>query len=190
MSTTTTSPRQRLLDAAAALFYREGIGPVGVDLISETADVSKRTLYQQFGSKDALAAAALDAAGPEIMRRYLSGAEQAGSPREKIMAVFAALSEWSRVGGFRGCPFVNACTELAGHDHPARAVASGYKLALRTFFEQQARLGGAVHPARLAEYLMMIFDGATAQVLTGLASDTSTAAGAVTTLLDANQVAA
>ena len=173
-----------------ALFYREGIGPVGVDLISKAADVSKRTLYQQFGSKDALAAAALDAAGPEILHGYLDGAERAATPRARILAVYAALSEWSRVDGFRGCPFVNVCTELAGHDHPARPIAHRYKLMLREFLEQQAHLGGADRPAVLADQLMMVFDGAIAQVLTGLAEDTSAAAAAVTTLLDAQHVAA
>jgi AcrR family transcriptional regulator len=190
MSTPAASPRQRLLDAATALIYQEGIAPVGVDLISETAGVSKRTLYQQFGSKDALVAAALDAAGPGIVRHYLDGAEQAGGPRDKIMAVFAALSEWSRFDGFRGCPFVNVCTELAGHDHPAHAVASRYKGELRTFFDQQARQGGATRPAELAEHLMMIFDGAAAQVVTGLARDTSAAAAAVTMLLDGHGLTA
>ena len=63
--TTPTGPtaRQRLLDAAADLFYRQGIGAVGVDLVSMRAGVSKRTLYQQFGSKDRLIAESLDAHG-------------------------------------------------------------------------------------------------------------------------------
>ena len=56
--TTPTRPtaRQRLLTAAADLFYRRGIGAVGVDLVSKQAGVSKRTLYQQFGSKGRLIA--------------------------------------------------------------------------------------------------------------------------------------
>ena len=49
---TSPGPRQRLLDTAAGLFYRHGINAVGVDLISKEAGVSKRTLYQNFGSKD------------------------------------------------------------------------------------------------------------------------------------------
>ena len=69
----TPSPRQRLLDAAADLFYRQGIGAVGVDLVSKAAGVSKRTLYQQFGSKDQLIAESLDAQGMAILGMYLPG---------------------------------------------------------------------------------------------------------------------
>ena len=47
---------ERLLEAASELFYKEGIGAVGVDTVSESAAVSKRTLYNRFGGKDALVA--------------------------------------------------------------------------------------------------------------------------------------
>ena len=44
---------ERLLETASDLFYREGIRAVGVDTVSERAGVSKRTLYNRFGGKDA-----------------------------------------------------------------------------------------------------------------------------------------
>ncbi|HEY6690151.1 MAG TPA: helix-turn-helix domain-containing protein [Rubrobacter sp.] len=36
------------------MFYREGIRAVGVDAIAAEADVTKKTLYDKFGSKDKL----------------------------------------------------------------------------------------------------------------------------------------
>lgn len=47
----------RILEAASRLFYEQGIRAVGVDAIVEEADVAKVTLYNNFGSKDELAAA-------------------------------------------------------------------------------------------------------------------------------------
>ncbi len=51
-----TRAGHRLLDAASALFYARGIRAVGVDLIADEAGTTKKTLYDCFGSKDALVA--------------------------------------------------------------------------------------------------------------------------------------
>src|SRR3977135_1300457 len=47
-------PRDRLLAAAAELFYRHGIKSVGVEAIAEAAATNKMTLYRHFASKDEL----------------------------------------------------------------------------------------------------------------------------------------
>jgi AcrR family transcriptional regulator len=49
-----TPAGQRVLDVASRLFYRGGINAVGVALIAETAGVTKKTLYDCFGSKQKL----------------------------------------------------------------------------------------------------------------------------------------
>src|ERR1700733_8108971 len=54
------SVRDRLLDTAADLFYREGIRAVGVDLVVERTGVAKTSLYRHFPSKDDLVAAVLE----------------------------------------------------------------------------------------------------------------------------------
>ncbi len=48
------SARERLLAAANELFYEEGVNTVGIDRIIERAGVAKASLYNTFGSKDAL----------------------------------------------------------------------------------------------------------------------------------------
>jgi len=50
------SPRERLLAAANELFYAEGVQTVGIDRIIEHAGVAKASLYNTFGSKEALVA--------------------------------------------------------------------------------------------------------------------------------------
>jgi AcrR family transcriptional regulator len=185
---TTPNPRQRLLDAAADLFYRQGITAVGVDLISRAAGVSKRTLYQQFGSKDQLVADCLDAHGPAIVGAYMPADDDGSPPRAKILAVFEAMRAWSASDTFRGCPFVNTATELSDPGHPALQVARGYKLRLRDYFVRQARLGGAVEPPCLADQLMMVFDGAIAQAVMHAPTHPRAALQAVEALLDAQNV--
>jgi AcrR family transcriptional regulator len=182
------SARQRLLETAGELFYRQGIGAVGVDLVSKTAGVSKRTLYQQFGSKDQLVAASLDQAGQAILGIYLPVEGTGGTPREQILAVFDGERGWAYGAEFRGCPFINTATELADPEHPARHVARQYKLRLREFFARQAQLGGAADPERLADQLALIFDGAIVQTVMGTGSGPDAARAAVEVLLDAQGV--
>jgi AcrR family transcriptional regulator len=184
---TRPSARQRLLDAAADLFYRQGIGPVGVDLVSKTAGVSKRTLYQQFGSKDQLVAESLDTHGAAILAQYIP-AEDSAPPRQQILAVFDGLSGWSASEAYRGCPFVNTATELADPEHPARKVARDYKLRLRDYFASQAERGTAQDPQRLADQLIVVFDGAIVQAVMGTGFRVDAVRAAVQALLDAQCV--
>jgi AcrR family transcriptional regulator len=166
-------PRQRLLAAGSELFYRYGIGAVGVDLISDSAGVSKRTLYQQFGSKDGLVAECLRTSGGDVVAHYLRGVTEDAPPRERILGVFDGLAEWSRLDSFRGCPFMNTATELTDPDHPARQVAREFKLTLRDFFAREASRGQATDPAMLADQLLMLFDGAMVQAVMGTAASGS-----------------
>src|SRR5699024_10191832 len=55
-----TPAGERILEAASTLFYEQGIRTVGVDAIAAAADVTKKTLYDRFGSKDRLIAAYLE----------------------------------------------------------------------------------------------------------------------------------
>jgi AcrR family transcriptional regulator len=185
---TTPTPRQRLIDAAADLFYRHGIGAVGVDLVSKAAGVSKRTLYLEFGSKDQLIAQTLDAKGTDIIGIYLPAEDSDAPPRQQILGVFDRLSSWTASESYRGCPFVNTATELADARHPARGVALDYKLRIRGFFEQQAARGLAADPRRLANQLIAFFDGALVQAVMGNALDPGAIQAAVDALLDAEDV--
>jgi AcrR family transcriptional regulator len=180
--------RRKLLDTAADLFYREGIGTTGVDRISADAGVSKRSLYQHFAGKDDLVAAALADQGPAILERYIPVDDSQGPARQKVLDVFDALSRWSQAPDFRGCPFVNVATELANQHHPARAVARDYKLRLKRYFARQARAGGAKNPSVLAEQLLMLFDGAICQAVITSAPVPESTRAAAEILLDAHGV--
>ena len=54
-----TPGARRILDAAERLFYAQGIHAVGVEAIAAEAGMTKRTLYNRFGSKEALVEAYL-----------------------------------------------------------------------------------------------------------------------------------
>ncbi|NGO72116.1 TetR/AcrR family transcriptional regulator [Streptomyces boncukensis] len=165
---TLTPGARKILDTAAGLFYERGITAVGVDLIAREAGVTKKTLYDRFGSKDALVAAYLRERD-ERWRDWLTG--QVGlrgdaDPGERVLATFDALAAWVRRENPRGCGFVNAAAELPDPGHPGRQVIMGQKRWLRGYLRELAAAAGAREPGRLADELVLLHEGAT--VLNGL----------------------
>jgi AcrR family transcriptional regulator len=159
------STRERLLQAASELFYREGTVAVGVDRVCQQAQVSKRSLYQLFATKDELVAASLRQSGERLLTEYLPGPGERRSARERILGVFEWLEQASATELFVGCPFVNAVTELKDADHPASIVAQEYKQRLTDFFEREAQALGVPDPGLLAQQLTVTFDGCAARVV-------------------------
>jgi AcrR family transcriptional regulator len=155
-----TDTRDRLLDAAADLFYREGVS-VGVEALTKAAGVSKRSMYQLFGSKEEVLAASLERIAPGYSATLLPGSDE-GTPRERILHVFRVVEEVAVEPDFYGCPFMAASVEIKSAEHPARAVARHFKDELTEFFRREAAAGGATDPAQVAQQLTMTFDGASA----------------------------
>ncbi|SDU55848.1 TetR/AcrR family transcriptional regulator [Jiangella alkaliphila] len=146
-----TPAGQRLLDTASALFYRHGIRAVGVDAIAAAAGTTKKTLYDRFGSKDALVALYLRRRF-ERWSAFLAGYLDEHAPRpgpDRVLAVFDALAEWQR-DAERGCAFVNAYAEIGGTDHPGVAVIRTEKETVRELYVRLVTEAG-VPPAAATE---------------------------------------
>ncbi|WP_204041157.1 TetR/AcrR family transcriptional regulator [Acrocarpospora phusangensis] len=152
--------RERVLEAACKLFAGRGINATGVDLVSETAGVSKRSLYQRFPSKDHLIAAYLPRATDRFLADLIPSEDQGLSPVESILEVFSATCRKSAEPDFRGCPVLNAAAEITDTGHPMREIATSYKERMEGYFTRQAEAAGAADPALLAVQLTMLFDGA------------------------------
>jgi AcrR family transcriptional regulator len=178
------SARERLLEAAATLTYRDGVG-IGVEALCKAAGVSKRSLYQLFESKDELLAASLGECAPAFAAGLLPAADDGRSPRERILHVFDQLEEQAGAPDFQGCRYLAAQVELKDQSHPASQVAHRVKENLTDFFRAEAERGGASHPGLLARQLSLVFDGASARAGIGADNLTGLVTPAVITLLDA-----
>lgn len=153
-----TDVRQRILEATAELFYREGVRGVGVDRIASAAGVAKMTLYYQFRSKDELVAAWLRHRDEEWTRWLESAVEHRGE--DGLLAVFDALREWFETPTFRGCAFINAHAEL-GSSHPAAMeIVSSHKRSLAEYLAKLARRQGVAESDSLARELLLLVEGA------------------------------
>jgi AcrR family transcriptional regulator len=154
-------PRERLLAAAADLFYRHGIRAVGVEAIAEAARTNKMTLYRHFASKDELVA--------EYLRQSAKEADACWSQFETMHPgdPLAQLREWlnemaAHVANVdeRGCPIANAAVELPEKDHPARRVIEEAKAAQRSRLVSLCGAAGLSEPELLAAELQLLLEGA------------------------------
>ncbi|GAA4985232.1 AcrR family transcriptional regulator [Nonomuraea thailandensis] len=177
------STRERLLDAAAELFYREGVG-VGIDALCRRAGVSKRSMYQLFDSKDEVVAASLERSAPAY-QAFLLPPDDDRPPRARILHVFERLEESATMPDYRGCPFVAAAVEVKSPGHPAALVARRSKDALTAFFRGEAERAGVKDPALLARQLTVAFDGAGAQAVVQARGLDGLAVATAAALLDA-----
>jgi AcrR family transcriptional regulator len=166
-----TPGAQRILDTASTLFYERGIHAVGVDTIAEEAGVTKRTLYDRFGSKEvlveqylrardrrwlALRAEAVDGAGPDAV--------------DRLCAVFDASAAWSASDGGRGCGFTNAHAEFSDPAHPVAQLVAAQKQELLDLFRGIA-VDAGVTDAHVADALLALHEGALVAHGVGVGAD-------------------
>ncbi|MGW6458350.1 TetR/AcrR family transcriptional regulator [Streptomyces sp. NPDC055078] len=164
---TMTPGAHRVLEAASRLFYERGIHAVGVDLIAAEAGVTKKTLYDRFGSKEQLVVEYL-AARDERWRAFLAERLEAAGPAAgaRVLAVFNASRDWAAEHSARGCSMVNAHAEISDPGHPAYAVITGQKawmLALLTDLAGDESLGRTLmllHEGALVAHGLGIFPDA------------------------------
>ncbi|EFL35072.1 transcriptional regulator [Streptomyces viridochromogenes DSM 40736] len=158
---TMTPAARRALAAAERLFYERGIHAVGVDLIAAEAGVTKKTLYDRFGSKDQIVVEYL-ADRDERWRAFLGERLDAAGPDpgERVLAVFDASRAWVPESSPKGCGMVNAHAEISDPAHPAHPIITGQKAWMLDLF---TRLAAEIAPEgadSLARTLMLLHEGA------------------------------
>lgn len=155
--------RGKVLEAASALFYRDGIHVVGVDTVAAAAGVTKAALYGNFGSKSRLVVAYLR----ERDRRWQEQIDEItashADPLGRVLAVFDAYEAWLSRDGYRGCAFLNATSEFPDPADPVREVVRHHKTALRGYLGAQLRRAGVARADGLADELMLLLEGAAVQ---------------------------
>jgi AcrR family transcriptional regulator len=153
--------RERILQTASDLFYREGAHAVGVDLVVERAGVAKTSLYRHFGTKDDLIGAFLEREDQQFWRKWDSVAER---HRSDAQAELDAHMHWigERLGrkNYRGCPQLNVAAEFPDAEHPARRVAAAHKQELRRRLKGIADRLSMHRPDDLAAQLLLLVNGA------------------------------
>lgn len=156
--------REKVLQTAGELFYRQGFVAVGVDTIVAQSGVAKMSLYRHFKSKDALIEAYLLHAHEQFMGWFLAQQEGKDTPLEKLHAIFDGLDVLTSSPRCRGCAFVVAAAEFPDQEHVGHVVARTHKTQVMKHLGGLARKAGVEQPALLARQLLLLMDGAFASV--------------------------
>ncbi|WP_152360176.1 TetR/AcrR family transcriptional regulator [Microlunatus speluncae] len=155
------TPKARaILGAATELFYAHGIHAVGVEAVAERAGVTKKTLYDRFGSKERLVVAYLTERDRQ-WRVYLEErlAAAGDDPAARLAVIFDAAADWTAERGGKGCVMINAHAEISDPAHPAYPVIVGQKRWMLELFRVIADDAGAEDPAAVAGDLMLLHEG-------------------------------
>jgi AcrR family transcriptional regulator len=167
MKASTETTRDRIITAAATLFYGEGIRAVSVDAVAEKAGVTKRTLYYHFDSKDELITAYLegrDQPNLALFQRWY--AEAQGGVEARIRAIFDRLAKSARHSKWKGCGFLRTSAELINMPgHPAIKAGVAHKRRVEDWLTTVFEAEGIAEPRKLGRQIILLLDGGFAVVL-------------------------
>jgi TetR/AcrR family transcriptional repressor of nem operon len=114
---------QRILAAASRSFRRNGLDGIGLADLMQEAGATVGGFYKHFESREALVAAAVQAAFGGWERRIEEGGK-AGQPAEFADVVDGYLNERHKKDPARGCPIAALSSDLGRSGHATRALTT------------------------------------------------------------------
>jgi len=133
------STKHDILDCAESLFNQQGYTAVGVDLIRDTAGVSKTTIYRHFGGKDGLIEAVLERRHQrfeEGLFNKVNATNQAmieakldakTASYQRLSAILDWHYAWFMSDQFQGCMFMHALSEFKQNNRKISQIALDHK---------------------------------------------------------------
>lgn len=166
--------KERLMDAAIELLWRNSYGTTSVDAICERAGAKKGSFYYFFKSKSELAAAALEADWNEKKAQMDSIFSPTVPPLERLERYFdfvhGRLAELQqKCGSILGCPYMSVGSEVSTQDPIVRETIDRIMDRKMKYFISAVRdaaaqkLIDAPNPEAKARALFACYQGTVAQ---------------------------
>ncbi len=153
--------RIELLDRASELFRLKGYTATSTADLIEERGVNRKSMYAEFGSKQALFEAALERYDDHHLSGVLAPLEAPGAGADAIREAFAGYAMASKGwASGRGCLLCNTAVERAALDPGARRHVDAYLERLARAFRhalENARSAGEVDPAADLDELASFF---------------------------------
>jgi AcrR family transcriptional regulator len=162
MERSQSQTRQRIVDAAYGLLWRQGFVRASVDDVAQRAKVTKRTVYQHFRSKDDLMAVVLAHSSALAMTTLQRIGDRLPESRNAMIdSLFAQLGDWAAMPRFSGAGFTRVVAELADlPGHPARAIARSHKAGVECWLRERLERAKVSAPHERARELALLLEGA------------------------------
>jgi len=158
--------RERIVEAARDLFFRQGYVATGVAQILKASNANSGSLYHFFPSKDDLLVAVLEKYQALLEPRVLKPAfERVEDPIERLFAVLDGYRLLLEATNFElGCPIGNLALEISNSQPAARRlIIKNFKAwcnAIRRLIEDaEDRLPRDIEPAGLSTHVLATMEG-------------------------------
>ena len=157
-----TTTRDRILEAAYHLFYRQGFHAIGVDRIANAANITRQTLYNHFDSKDDILLEVVRIRDRRWQENFRREVERRGGedPIAQLHSVFDILDEWFQDQEFNGCIFISAASEFPAAADPAHRAAKANFDGIREILAEIAGRARFLDPVDFAFQFSIIVQGA------------------------------
>lgn len=146
-STRGPTPRERLLETAAELFYRQGYGVTGINQIIAESGTHKASFYRYFETKEDLALAYLEMRG-EYFRAFLARLIERSASLEDFAQAWVNLTlREVRQKRFFGCPLANFRGQIPEPDERQAALLKSIVDSWLALLADFVRRSTPKHPA-------------------------------------------
>ncbi len=153
MSTPTT--RSQIIDAADALFYRQGFDHTSFAHIADAVGISRGNFYHHFKTKDEILEAVIAIRVVRTEAMLTQWETQGATPAERIRSFIHMLITNQVPIMAHGCPVGTLCSELSKLAHPALAQAGGLFTLFRDWLVRQfEQAGSGADAGTLAMHLL------------------------------------
>ena len=156
-----TPAREKALNIASALFYREGVRAVGMDLIVDRSGIAKTTIYRHFPTKDALVEAFLEREDGQFWEQWDRVVDPLeGAPLKALLSLCDWVGERVSRDNYRGCPQINVAAEYGATDHAARKLARRHKAEMVHRLNNLCKELDPATAGLRSQQIGLLFDGA------------------------------
>lgn len=160
---TEPSTRERIVEAADALFYQRGFEKTSFADIADQVKLSRGNFYYHFKTKDEILSAVIELRATRTQAMLDSWTESAETPADRLRCFAEMLIRNRKDIQHYGCPVGTLCAELAKLEHPAQADAGMIFGQFRGWLREQFQaLGHRGEADSLAMHLLSRSQGVAA----------------------------
>src|SRR5215471_18712128 len=166
-SNATAVTRERIVEAARSLFFKQGYAATGMAQILKEAEANSGSLYYFFPSKDDLLVAVLEKYQEMLGQQVLKPAfSRTKDPIKRLFAVLEGYRLLLEATHFElGCPIGNLALEVSNSQPKARKlIIRNFRAwcdAIRQLIEEAAdRFPSDIESSSLATYVLATMEGA------------------------------
>ena len=134
--------RERIVEAADALFYTQGFENTSFADIADAVQISRGNFYYHFKTKDDILDAVIDKRRAKTGDMLQTWETQGNTPVEHIRCFIHMMSDNQSNIQRYGCPVGTLCTELAKLNHTSKQEANKLFSLFRHWLTGQFRLLG------------------------------------------------